>query len=142
MGKKKKCRVCGEEFSVEPLSCPKCGTRVNTHKAEKWGAIIGAFAGSYFSFYLSDYVLKLYIDMLANINEPYMSEVLTPDFFATMQSLQSSNEFLTLWWKLTGEGLLVGLIGTFIVKKIVFAIKKHYSCKESKNERAVQGGIK
>ena len=132
MGKKKKCRVCGEEFSVEPLSCPKCGTRVNTHKAEKWGAIIGAFAGSYLSFYSMHHLFKQNIDILAAINEPYASEVLTPDFFAKLQEVQSSNELLTLWWKLTGEGLLVGLIGTFIVKKIVFAIKSITHSKKAK----------
>ena len=44
---KEKCRACGEEFTVEPLSCPKCGAKQKSLAEEKWGGMIGAFIGAY-----------------------------------------------------------------------------------------------
>lgn len=116
-GSKKICRGCHKAFSVEPLTCPNCGTKVKTHKAEKWGAVIGAFVGSFLGCRNACEALK---DFLEN-----------PDFYKKL--LAKAGVDLTLeqyayapviYFVVGGIfGCLAGFVIMLVIKKIVMTVQ-------------------
>lgn len=131
-GSKKICRGCHKAFSVEPLTCPNCGTKVKTHKAEKWGAVIGAFVGfivwiwrEYASFTASsgskiiDGIAKSVVD---DTLRPVFEEQVEKWGFAETLKLYSIMGVLGFMGKII-IGTFAGFIIALLTKKIVLAIK-------------------
>ena len=113
-GKKKKCRACGEEFTVEPLSCPKCGARVKTHKAEKWSAMIGAFVGAY-----------------AGVDWDVTMQNVGISVAEQLTGLHNPNASVTASFKAFVIGGIIGslfcFLVAFLVKNIILFVKKKVS---------------
>lgn len=116
-GSKKICRGCHKAFPVEPLTCPNCGTKVKTHKAEKWGAVIGAFVGAFWGCRNACEGLKLFLE--------------NPDFYKKL--LAKAGVDLTLEQYAYGPvsyfvvggifGCLVGFVIMLVIKKIVMTVQ-------------------
>ncbi len=123
---KKKCRACGEEFSVEPLACPKCGAKVKTHKAEKWGAIIGAFAGVYATFWgWAEFEKLLFIQIAGNSDDQSILSALSRlcDGNPNGSILNFFKFHHSLFFCGAIAGCFVGFIIAFVIKKIVLAVR-------------------
>lgn len=131
-GSKKICHACHEAFYVEPLACPKCGAKVKTHKAEKWGAVIGAFVGfivwiwrEYASFTASSG--SKIIDGIAKSAD---ADALRPVF---EEQVEKFGFAVTLEWYSIGGvidflskiiiGTFVGFIIALVTKKIVLVVR-------------------
>ena len=123
VGNKKKCRACGEEFTVEPLTCPKCGGKQNNRVAEKWGAMIGAFIGAFAGLCFWENSLKEYIideaggdgNLLVCLALPKVAEFITKD------DKVCSLFGLGRYWFIGGAvvGCLLVLLVVLVVKKII-----------------------
>ena len=131
-GSKKICHVCHESFYAEPLACPKCGAKVKTHKAEKWGAAIGAFAGSI------EWVWHAYASFTAStgskiidgIAKSAVDEAMRPMFedFVEKVGLVEAIEWYSFLGALRFIGQTIictvaGFIITLVTKKVVLAVR-------------------
>lgn len=115
-GSKKICRGCHKAFSVEPLTCPNCGTKVKTHKAEKWGAVIGAFVGSFLGCRKACETLKFLLE-----NPDFYKKLLAKAFDMTLEQ----SAYAPVGYFVVGGifGCLAGFVIMLVIKKIVMTVQ-------------------
>lgn len=123
VGKKKKCRACGEEFTVEPLACPKCGAKQKNRTAEKWGAMMGAFVGAYAGVSVLCNSIRADILKIAGDNGNLLVCLALPK---VAESWTLDDKVYSMFgmgkpWFIGGAifGCLLGLLTVFVAKKII-----------------------
>lgn len=131
-GSRKKCHACHEAFSVEPLACPKCGAKVKTHKAEKWGAAIAVFVGliEWFCRNIDSILLAKGKKVYDMASESELNELLKSIFEKEVERkglirVLAEYKYGEALWLIQDviEWALVGFIITLVIKKIVLAVR-------------------
>lgn len=127
VGNKKKCRACGEEFTVGPLSCPKCGEKQKNRTAEKWGAVIGAFFGAYAGVSVLGNSIKADILKIAGEKGNLLVCLALPKVAEgwTLDDKVYSMFGLGKPYFIGGAvfGCLLGLLTVFVAKKIIMIVR-------------------